>query len=451
MKSLMALFRTIVATGLLFGTSSFADDLDGVVKSAMTQNHVPGTVVSIVKNCEIAQTRAWGNQTSFGGGPMTPTTRLQAASIGKPVGALAILKTIQTNPTKLNLDQPLGKDATGFGVTPANWAGEVTLRYLLSHQSSLGNSPLPGSRVLSAKPGSMFKYSGVGFRLAQDIVEQKTGKDIEALARDAVFTPFGMTASSYTNTQNVVPGEMAAGGLLWNGSIPALLAAFAVLLGSVLIRRLTKKSWGLGVGQIALAGVGATLAACALYGVFMGPPSLMTIIPLFGAVGLGAWACAALVARKFKSSWILLGASLMGAAIASFGLSFINAPITTKLGGAGGNIAYSLTSTAPDLAKFAIAVMRPTSDADKSATTLMTTPIVTTPKGMKWGVGLGAYEGPNGQINWQWGGNPGYSGLLVLAPARCEAIVVLTNGEKGAPVARAIVKSLWGVDVEWRV
>jgi CubicO group peptidase (beta-lactamase class C family) len=455
MEKLMTVSVRLIPIVLLLSTllasPCFSDDLDKVVQESLAKNQVPGAVVAIVKNCEIAQSRAWGVQARVGGGPMTTASRLQAASIGKPVGALAILKTVQAEPAKLDLDRPLGQDASRYGMTPANWAAEVTLRHLLSHQASLGNSPLPGARVLSQKPGSMFKYSGVGYRLAQDIAEQRTGKDFESLADAAVFTPMGMTSSSYNDSRDVAPGEMSAGGLLKNGAAPSLLAALVVLLGSIVVRRFTTKSWGVGAGQIALAGAGATLAAGTLYGVFMGPPSLITVIPLFGTVALAGWASGALLARRYKSSWAVFSVSVLGAAIAGYGLSRLNLPIKTQLGGEGGNIAYSLTSTAPDLARFAIGVMRPETDADKAAAAQLTTPITSTPKGMKWGMGLGTYEDARGPINWQWGANPGYSGLLVLAPTRCEAIIVLTNGEKGAAVGRAVVKALWGVDVEWRV
>jgi CubicO group peptidase (beta-lactamase class C family) len=47
-------------------------------------------------------------------------------------------------------------------------------------------------------PGSTFKYSGGGYTLLQLLVEEVSGQSFAGYMKDAVFTPLGMTHSTYT-------------------------------------------------------------------------------------------------------------------------------------------------------------------------------------------------------------------------------------------------------------
>jgi CubicO group peptidase (beta-lactamase class C family) len=46
-------------------------------------------------------------------------------------------------------------------------------------------------------PGTEYRYSGEGYVLLQRIVEERTGKGLNELARDRVFGPLNMTRSSF--------------------------------------------------------------------------------------------------------------------------------------------------------------------------------------------------------------------------------------------------------------
>lgn len=429
-----------------------ADPADTAIQTALRETGVPGAVLTVVRGCKIQSTRAWGVESVLTQTPMTAETRLQAASIGKPVAAFAILQLATEGPAAIDLNRPLSRgEAVRFHVDPPERAQQLTIAHLLSHRSSLGNSPFPGPRHLSAEPGAQFRYSGVGYQLAQKIVEERTGQSIEEIARRTVFAPAQMGASSYVDRQGVAAGHMRIGLILANGGAPAGAIGLFALIVALIWRRVRTKSWGLGAGEILFAGLGACAGVGLLFGLLMGPSSLWTIVPLFLAMAL-VGAGAAYLLERFSLRWpFTLLAALAAIFVSALAIAPLSAPIRTSLGGHGGNIAYSLVSTAPDLARFAIAVMRPTSPAREQAARLLTTPVGPVSPDVGWGLGLGVRATPTGPIAWQWGGNPGYSGLLVMSPARCDAIVLLTNGDKGADVGRAAVKALWGLDVNWRI
>jgi CubicO group peptidase (beta-lactamase class C family) len=46
-------------------------------------------------------------------------------------------------------------------------------------------------------PGEDFSYSGEGYYLLQFLLEKKTGRDLNALAKERVFEPLGMARSSF--------------------------------------------------------------------------------------------------------------------------------------------------------------------------------------------------------------------------------------------------------------
>src|SRR5687768_13039002 len=80
-------------------TSPVADTLG--VPELLKQFNVPGVSVAVIKDFKIEWARAWGVTDVRTGDPVTTETMFQAASISKPVAAMASLKAIQDGKFKL--------------------------------------------------------------------------------------------------------------------------------------------------------------------------------------------------------------------------------------------------------------------------------------------------------------------------------------------------------------
>jgi len=185
----------------------------------MAALHVPGVSIAVIQNGEIAWARGFG-VTRLGGPAVTPDTLFQAASISKPVSALAVLRLVESG--KLNLDTDVNQYLKTWKVPENQFTAKakVTLRTLLTHTAGMtvrgfpgyaANSPLPTLvQILKGEPpantprifvdtvpGTSGRYSGGGYVVAQQLLEDVTGIPFPQLMRDSVLMPIGMTHSTF--------------------------------------------------------------------------------------------------------------------------------------------------------------------------------------------------------------------------------------------------------------
>jgi CubicO group peptidase (beta-lactamase class C family) len=282
-----------------------ADDLDTFVRAQMAQRRIPGLSLAIIQDGRIVDARAYGVTAPGGSVPVTTATLFQAGSISKPVAAMGALRLVEQG--ALSLDTDVNQTLKTWKV-PANaftTSAPVTLRGLLSHTAGLTVHGFPGYAVdvsrptlvqvldgatpantapirVDTTPGSLWRYSGGGFTVMQQLVLDVTGQPFPDYMRRAVLEPIGMTHSTYEQPlpptlaaatasgqypdQRPVEGrwhvypEMAAAGL-W--TTPTDLARFAIevqrsftgqsstVLSPAMTRRMlteVKGGYGLGVG-----------------------------------------------------------------------------------------------------------------------------------------------------------------------------------------------------------
>jgi CubicO group peptidase (beta-lactamase class C family) len=130
-------------------------------------------------------------------------TVFQAASLSKPIFSYIVF--LLADRGVIDLDVPLAEYTSIQRFENREWASKITARTVLSHQTGLPNwatSPSseewPSSVVkFKFKPDSAFSYSGEGYYLLQRAVEEISGKSLEQLAIEEVFTPFEMQHTSY--------------------------------------------------------------------------------------------------------------------------------------------------------------------------------------------------------------------------------------------------------------
>ncbi|MDQ3697236.1 MAG: beta-lactamase family protein, partial [Gemmatimonadota bacterium] len=118
----------------------------------MRHYKVPGVSVAVIDSFRIAWARGYGVREAGGTSPVTTETLFQAASISKPVAALAALRLLQEG--KLDLDEDVNLKMTSWKVPENEFTAvqPVTLRRLLSHGAGLtvhgfmgyaSNTPVP--------------------------------------------------------------------------------------------------------------------------------------------------------------------------------------------------------------------------------------------------------------------------------------------------------------------
>ncbi|HEX5073412.1 MAG TPA: serine hydrolase domain-containing protein [Gemmatimonadaceae bacterium] len=206
------------------------DSLDAFVKSQMAQRHIRGLSLAIIKDGKIAIARAYGVVDDSSKAPVTTSTLFQAGSISKPVSALGALHLVETG--TLSLDADVNTKLTSWKVPDNQFTSteKVTLRRLLSHNAGLTVHGFPGYDVsarvptvvqvldgappantapirVDTTPGAIWRYSGGGFTVMQQMVIDMTGQPYAQFLQKTVLGPIGMTSSSF---EQPLPNALAA-------------------------------------------------------------------------------------------------------------------------------------------------------------------------------------------------------------------------------------------------
>jgi CubicO group peptidase (beta-lactamase class C family) len=210
--------------------------------AAMQKSGVPGLSVAVIKDFEIHWSKGYGAADVVSGAAVTPDTLFQAASISKPVSAMAILKAVQDG--RLSLDEDVNRFLMSWKVPASEHTARqpVTLRGLLSHTSGTDDgfgfpgynpgTPLPtlveimkggapsnvGPVLIGRPPLMAAKYSGGGVTLAQMLLTDVMKRPFPELLRDWVFMPIGMNHSAYEQPLLVQHDKAAARGHDRNGN-----------------------------------------------------------------------------------------------------------------------------------------------------------------------------------------------------------------------------------------
>jgi CubicO group peptidase (beta-lactamase class C family) len=162
----------------------------------MKKDRVPGVEIAVIRNGKTTWIHAFGVKDSKTAQPVTPDTTFEAASLGKPVFAYAVLKLVEQG--QLGLDVPLTTYLAKPYIADDTRLAKITARLILSHRSGFPNwRGDDGLLHIYFTPGDRFSYSGEGYVYLQRVVEQITGKPLNEYMTEAVFTPLGMSSSSY--------------------------------------------------------------------------------------------------------------------------------------------------------------------------------------------------------------------------------------------------------------
>ncbi len=234
----------------------------------MDFHKVPGVGIAVIRDSRIEWERGYGVVEAGGSRRITTGTLFQAGSISKPVAAVAALRLVERG--LLHLDEDANRYLRSWKIPAGgNWQPRVTIRQLVSHTAGLTVHGFPGYPrdgpiaslvevlngggrantppvTVNAIPGTMFRYSGGGYSVLQQLLIDVTGKPFPALMKELVLGPLGahstyeqplpsslwaVAATGHRAGGKPVAGkwhvypEMAAAGL-W--TTPGDLARFAI-------------------------------------------------------------------------------------------------------------------------------------------------------------------------------------------------------------------------------
>ena len=190
------------------------------IEELLKKRKVPGVSVAVIRDYKIAWAQGYGIADVETGDVVTTDTLFQAASISKPVAAMAALRAVQDG--RFDLDDKINNLLKSWQL-PENEltnARAVTPRMLLSHTGGTTVHGFPGyhpdrpvptvPQLLSGEkpsntsavfvnlaPTTEWRYSGGGTVIMQLALTDLYQKDFPSIVRELVLDPIGMTQSGF--------------------------------------------------------------------------------------------------------------------------------------------------------------------------------------------------------------------------------------------------------------
>ena len=222
--------------------SLLANTVDGVAKTAMQQQGMPGMTVALAKNGVMLYVQAYGVSSLSTQQMIKPSDVFEIGSITKQFTAALIMKLQEQG--HLHVDDSIALYLPEYNFPPA-----ITLRMMLNHTSGLANftdfpqlgdwvrNGVSEATVLNAvsqaplqfTPGTQYSYSNSNFFALGTIIEKLTGQSYADNLSQHILQPLGLKNTYYA----LPPASQSPNGYQNGGSglIPAIIwnrsAAFA--------------------------------------------------------------------------------------------------------------------------------------------------------------------------------------------------------------------------------
>lgn len=211
------------------------------LEERMAYYNVPGVSIAFINNYQIEWAKGYGVLETGRSDPITPNTLFQVASVGKVVVAVAALHYVDTGAIKLDSD--VNKSLVSWKIPENQFTLEekVTLRRLLSHSAGVTvegfrgyvfDEELPNlQKILNGEwpansppirvnivPGTQYRYSGGGYMIVQQLLEDVVGESFPNIMQNTVLEPWEMTASTFESPLPEQFWAIAASGHRADGS-----------------------------------------------------------------------------------------------------------------------------------------------------------------------------------------------------------------------------------------
>jgi len=210
------------------------------LEKRMEEMNLPGLSVAVIKDGQLRWAKGYGVANITTNTLVDENTLFQAGSISKPVAALAILQLAQQG--KVDLDTDVNTYLKQFTIPEDGFTTieKVTLRRLLTHTAGTTVHGFPGYKqtdsfpsdlqvikgegntdavVLDTLPGSMWRYSGGGYTIMEQVVEDVSGKSFQEYVDHNVLAKMEMANSTYSQPLNEERHSQASAAYDFEGNI----------------------------------------------------------------------------------------------------------------------------------------------------------------------------------------------------------------------------------------
>jgi CubicO group peptidase (beta-lactamase class C family) len=216
----------------LDGSKISTSEIDRTVKRLLGAANVQGLSLAILNNNKSVFIKSYGFKNKPQNTLSDTSTIVYGASLSKAVFGYLVMKLVDEKIVVLDkplyqyLKKPIPEYEYFSDLKNDDRWKLITARMCLSHTTGLPNvrwfNPITSEQdtlgviKIYFTPGTKYAYSGEGFKLLQQVIEEITLKNIDELAQEKIFKPMAMTRTGYIwhdsfGDDNVAVGHMDNG------------------------------------------------------------------------------------------------------------------------------------------------------------------------------------------------------------------------------------------------
>ena len=248
-RALLVVVLTVVAVWDVRTEPGPLAGLDGSIAKGVTDWHVPGLAVAVVKDGQVVFAHGYGVRELGKPGQVDAHTLFAIGSTTKAMTAALLAMLVDEK--KVEWDAPVTRYLPWIQLKDPAATRELMVRDLLTHRAGLGNADYLWygqansteeilKRVRLIEPAypirSNFIYQNIMYAAAGAVIESASGKPWAEMMRTRIFEPLGMndtvpTAATLAERTNVAaPHAVVAGQVrvIENASVDPVAAAGAV-------------------------------------------------------------------------------------------------------------------------------------------------------------------------------------------------------------------------------
>lgn len=232
-SNIIAFAETGVNKDIIKDKEDLQSFMDTTFQKKMKEQHVPGSVITVVKDGQVIFSKGYGYADLENRVPMTPDkTLVRIASVSKLFTYTAMMQLYEQG--KVDLKADVNQYLKGYTLKN-EYSVPVTVEQLLTHTSGIDDNRIADLSKnkkdlltmngflkkhlpkVVRKPGSIINYSSYDTALAGGIIEQVSGKPLNNFIQDNIFKPLEMKDSTLNRDMN--PKGLESGYQYENGKI----------------------------------------------------------------------------------------------------------------------------------------------------------------------------------------------------------------------------------------
>ena len=201
-------------------SSALAQRLDSIASAPVKSGNVAGMSVAVVKGRDTLLMKGYGFADIENQVPATPQTVFRIGSVTKQFTSAAVMQLVEQG--KVSLDDDMSKYIPKYPTR----GKRISVRTLMNHTSGIPSytdvgpqfgavmrsdlshdslvaliTPMP----LQFEPASHFYYNNTGYFMLGMLIEQVTGKKYADYLNEKIFTPHGLSGTTYCDTRRIIP------------------------------------------------------------------------------------------------------------------------------------------------------------------------------------------------------------------------------------------------------